>query len=69
MLVPAAAVQTVAGTARVFVVADEAVEERIITTGQTVGPLVEVTSGLEAGAVVATSNLAQLVDGARVTLK
>ena len=67
VLVPASAVRVVLGTSRLFVVTGDRVEERIITTGQTVGSLIEVTSGIDAGAVVATSNLAQLADGARVT--
>jgi membrane fusion protein, multidrug efflux system len=66
ILVPAAAVRTVAGTSRVFVVKGDQAEERIVTTGQTVGALVEITSGVGAGDVVATTNVVQLVDGARV---
>ena len=52
-----------AGTSRVFVVAGDHVEERIVTTGQTVGDLVEITNGLKAGERVATKNVAQLADG------
>ena len=37
VLVPAAAVVTASGTSRVFVVVDDHVEERIVTTGQQVG--------------------------------
>jgi RND family efflux transporter MFP subunit len=66
ILVPAAAVRTVAGTSRVFVVKGDQAEERIVTTGQTVGQMVEITSGVSAGDVVATTNVVQLVDGARV---
>jgi hypothetical protein len=66
ILVPAAAVRTLAGTSRVFVVTGDRAEERIVTTGQAVGPLVEITSGVSAGDAVATSNVVQLVDGARV---
>jgi RND family efflux transporter MFP subunit len=65
-LVPAAAVRTVAGTSRVFVVKGDQAEERIVTTGQTVGALVEITSGVASGDVVAISNVAQLSDGAAV---
>jgi RND family efflux transporter MFP subunit len=68
VLVPATAVRTVSGTARVYVVtADRAAEERIVTTGQAVGDLVEITSGLKGGETVATSNVAQLTDGVHVT--
>jgi membrane fusion protein (multidrug efflux system) len=66
ILVPSSAVQTVSGTARVFVVAGDHVEERIITTGEAVGPLVEATTGLKPGDIVATNNLTRLADGARV---
>ena len=54
------------GTSRVFVVADEPRRERLVTTGQTVGDLVEITSGLKAGEQVVTTNVNQIVDGVRV---
>jgi len=63
VLVPAAAVQTAAGTSRVYVVAGDHVEERVVTVGQPVEPLVEITSGLKAGERVATAHVAQLADG------
>jgi multidrug efflux pump subunit AcrA (membrane-fusion protein) len=66
ILIPTAAVQTTAGTSRVYVVNGDHVEERIVTTGQAVGELVEVTKGLTAGERVATSNLGQLKDGVKV---
>lgn len=68
VLVPSAAVRTVAGTSRVFAVVGDRVDERIVTTGQVVAPLVEVTSGVAAGDVIAISNLSQLADGTRVTV-
>ena len=61
------AVRTSAGTSRVFVVNGDHVEERIVTIGQTVGELVEITSGLKAGERVATTNVAQLADGIKVS--
>jgi RND family efflux transporter MFP subunit len=67
VLVPAGAVQTSAGTSRVYVVSGDHVDERIVTTGETVGDQVEITKGLKAGERVATKNVAQLVDGARVS--
>jgi membrane fusion protein (multidrug efflux system) len=67
LLVPSAAVRTVSGTSRVFVVAGGRAEERLVTTGQAVGDLIEVTTGLKAGEQVATTNLAQLVDGVAVS--
>jgi len=68
ILVPAAAVRTISGTSRVFVVASDRAEERLVTVGQAVDDLVEITTGLKTGERVATSNVTQLVDGARVTL-
>jgi len=65
-LVPAKAIQTTAGTSRVFVVNGDHVEERIVTTGETVGDLVEITKGVTAGERVATANVARLSDGAKV---
>jgi RND family efflux transporter MFP subunit len=66
ILVPVTAVQTIGGTSRVFVVNGERVEERIVTTGQAAGDLVEITKGLKAGERVATQNVTKLVDGAKV---
>lgn len=67
ILVPASAVSTVSGTARAYVViADGTAEERVVTTGQTVGDLLEITSGIARGETVASSNVAQLADGVRV---
>jgi membrane fusion protein (multidrug efflux system) len=69
ILAPAVAVRTVAGTSRVFVVSGGKAEERIVTIGQPVGDLVEITSGLKAGEKVATSNVTQLADGVPVAAK
>jgi RND family efflux transporter MFP subunit len=67
LLVPTSAVRTTAGTARVYVVSsDRTLEERIVTTGQTVGDLVEITSGVTRGESIAVSNVAQLSDGVRL---
>ena len=66
VLAPVAAVRTVSGTARVFVVANGRAEERLVTTGQAVGDLVEITTGLKAGEQVVTTNVNQIVDGVRV---
>ena len=67
VLVPAVSVQTLSGTSRVYVVAGDHVEERIVTTGETVGDLIEITKGLKAGERVATKNVAQLADGIKVS--
>jgi RND family efflux transporter MFP subunit len=67
VLVPSSAVQITAGTSRVFVVNGNQVEERLVTTGQTMDQLVEITKGLKPGEKVATTNVAQLVDGQKVS--
>jgi RND family efflux transporter MFP subunit len=67
VLVPASAVQTTAGTSRVYIVNGDHVEERIVTVGQTVDAQVEISNGLKAGERVATTNVAQLTDGAKVS--
>jgi RND family efflux transporter MFP subunit len=67
ILVPASAVQTTAGTSRVFIVNGDHVEERIVTVGQTLDTRVEISNGLKAGERVATTNVAQLTDGAKVS--
>jgi membrane fusion protein (multidrug efflux system) len=66
VLVPAAAVRTAGGTSRVFVVDGDHVAERVVTIGQALDTLVEITNGLKAGERVATANLAQLADGTKV---
>src|SRR5262249_35022667 len=67
ILVPASAIQTTAGTSRVFIVNGDHVEERIVTVGQTVDANVEISNGIKAGERVATTNVAQLNDGAKVS--
>jgi membrane fusion protein, multidrug efflux system len=67
LLVPADSIRTTSGTSRVFVVADHRAQERIVTLGQTVDGLTEVTTGVAAGDLVATKNVAQLVDGVSVS--
>lgn len=67
VVIPVAAVQTSGGTSRVFVVAGDRAEERVVTVGQTFGADVEIVNGLKAGERVATRNVNQLTDGARVS--
>lgn len=69
ILVPAAAVRTTAGTARVFVINGDRVEERIVMTGQPLADRIEIVSGLKAGERVAAGGVDQLVDGVRVTVR
>jgi len=66
ILVPGTAVQTSAGTSRVYVVKGDRVEERVVTIGQKLDALVEISNGVEAGERVATTNVPQLVDGTRI---
>jgi RND family efflux transporter MFP subunit len=66
VLAPAVAVRTVSGTSRVFVVAGDRAEERIVTTGQKVDAFIEISSGLKSGERVATENVNQLIDGIKV---
>ena len=69
LLVPAASVETVAGTSRVYVVKDGAADERIVTLGDRVGDRVELTSGAAAGELVVTDPRGRLTDGRLVTVK
>jgi len=69
LLVPVAAVRTVSGTARVFVVNGDRVEERVVMVGQAVGERVEVTSGVKAGERVVASGVERVVDGVRVVVR
>jgi RND family efflux transporter MFP subunit len=66
--VPEAAVSYFAGITRVFVVSDGTVRERTVTLGAREEGLVEVVKGVAVGERVATSGLAQLQDGAAVTV-
>ena len=66
VVVPSAAVVTSAGISHVFVVRGSTVEQRMISTGLSLGGLTEVLQGLSAGELVATSRLDALSDGATV---
>ena len=66
MLVPVSAVETVAGTSRVYVLSGDKVEERIVTIGEKVGDRVELATGIKAGEQVAANPRGKLADGARV---
>jgi membrane fusion protein (multidrug efflux system) len=70
MLVPASAIETVAGTSRVYVIAaGEKIEERIVTLGEKVGDRVELASGVKAGERVAANPRGKLTDGVRVQIE
>ncbi|MEO8436070.1 MAG: efflux RND transporter periplasmic adaptor subunit [Pyrinomonadaceae bacterium] len=66
VLIPARAVRTAADSHRVFVIKNGHAEQRLVQLGQTEGDLVEVRSGIQAGELVATSNVEQLSDGIAV---
>ncbi len=67
VMVPRQAVVNVAGLAKVFVVENGHVTERIIKTGATDGDLIEITEGVKAGETVATNNLDKLQTGTVVS--
>jgi len=70
LLVPSSAVETVAGTSRVYVIAaNNKIEERIVTLGETVGDRVELASGIKAGERVAANPRGKLADGVRVQIE
>ena len=70
LLVPASAIETVAGTSRVYVIgAGNRIEERVVSLGETVGDRVELASGVKAGERVATNPRGKLADGARVQIE
>ena len=60
---PATAVETVAGTSRVYVVKDGKVEERIVTLGEKVGDRIEIVTGVKAGELVVAEPRGRLADG------
>jgi membrane fusion protein, multidrug efflux system len=66
LLVPASAVETIAGTSRVYVVKDNRVEARIVTTGEKLDNGIELTSGASKGEVVASEPNGRLSDGQQV---
>ena len=70
LLVPASAVETVAGTSRVYVIAGgDKVEERIVTLGEKLGDRIEIGSGVKAGEKVAANPRGKLADGVRVQVE
>ncbi len=70
LLVPATAIETVAGTSRVYAVdANHKVEERIVTIGEKVGDRIEVSSGVKPGERVVANPRGKLADGVRVQIE
>ena len=66
LLVPQSAVETVSGTSRLYVVKNDTVEERIVTTGDRVNSLIEIRNGVAAGDLVAADPKGRLTDGMAV---
>jgi membrane fusion protein, multidrug efflux system len=66
LLVPASAVETIAGTSRVYVIKDSRIEARIVTTGEKLDTGIELTSGVSKGEVVASEPKGRLSDGQQV---
>jgi RND family efflux transporter MFP subunit len=69
LLVPATAVETVAGTSRVYAVKDNKIDERIVTLGEKLDGRIEITSGVAKGDVVAADPKGRLSDGQQVKVK
>jgi RND family efflux transporter MFP subunit len=67
--VPEAAVSTFAGITKVFVLADGKAQETGVKLGRRQDGTVEILEGVRPGQQVATSSLAQLYDGAAVTVQ
>ena len=65
---PEEAVYTFVGITKAFVVQDGTVQERQIKIGFRREGWVEITEGLQNGEIVATSNLPQLYQGAKITV-
>ena len=66
LLIPTTAVQKTATGHRVFVVAGDRAEERLVTIGQIEDAQIEVTSGLVAGDRVVIGELERIKDGAPI---
>jgi len=66
--VPAEAVTYFVGITKVFVVSDGKAQERLVKAGSRQGGWIEILGGVKVGEAVATTNLAQLFNGAPVTV-
>jgi membrane fusion protein (multidrug efflux system) len=70
VVIPVDALVNFAGVTRVFVIDDQlTARTRPVETGLRLGTTVEVTAGVKPGERLATSALAHLTDGARVTIR
>lgn len=68
VMIPDYALQKQIGSSErfVYVIKDGVAEYRFVTDGRRVGDMIEITDGLQAGEVVATSSFARLMDGKAV---
>jgi membrane fusion protein, multidrug efflux system len=64
--IPAEALLRVAGTTRVFIVAEGHARARVVQTGRQEAGWIQILDGARPGEIVVTSGLAQLYDGAAV---
>lgn len=70
LMVPQDAIVSFAGVTKLFVVRDNVAQEREVETGNRGGEgLVEITAGIAADELVATSGLSKLANGSSVTIK
>jgi multidrug efflux pump subunit AcrA (membrane-fusion protein) len=69
LLVPVTAVETIAGTSRVYIVENGKAEERIVTVGERVGDRIEIATGVTAGETVAVNPRGKLSDGAPIQIE
>jgi RND family efflux transporter MFP subunit len=69
LVVPDTAVETIAGTSRVYVVKDGKAEERIVTIGEKLPGAVELPSGVSKGEIVVAEPRGRITDGAAVRVK
>jgi len=63
LTVPDSAVETVAGTSRVYVLSDGHADERIVTLGERLSGMVEITSGVSAGERIVAEPRGRITDG------
>lgn len=66
--IPEAALYSVAGINKVYVIVNGAAKERLVETGGSDAGMVEIVKGVKSGETVATTGLDQLFDGAKVEM-
>ena len=71
VLIPDQALQKQVGSSEryVYVIKDGEAEYRLVKDGRRVGDLIEITEGLQAGEVVATTSFTRLITGKKVEIK